>query len=159
MQAMPPCPAPTWLVVDTGVCASPPLGKLPLGTQSVGFNYLFIFPPGYVALWGSKAHHRLVSESVWKLLSFLKTPFPGLISVPTSFVSFLIFYIFFLPPFKDNGLLFWVPDVLCQHSVLWNLLSVQMFFWWLCGGESGLPILFLCHLRTASSIQWFCFTF
>ena len=33
-------------------------------------------------------------------------------------------------PFKDNGLLFWVPDVLCQHSevVLWNLLSVQMFF-------------------------------
>ena len=33
-------------------------------------------------------------------------------------------------PFKDNGLLFWVPDVLCQRSevVLWNLLSVQMFF-------------------------------
>ena len=33
-------------------------------------------------------------------------------------------------PFEDNGLLFWVPDVLCQHSevVLWNLLSIQMFF-------------------------------
>ena len=33
-------------------------------------------------------------------------------------------------PFEDNGLLFWVPDVLCQSSevVLWNLLSVQMFF-------------------------------
>ena len=29
-------------------------------------------------------------------------------------------------PFEDNGLLFWVPDVLCQPSevVLWNLLSV-----------------------------------
>ena len=29
-------------------------------------------------------------------------------------------------PFEDNGLLFWVPAVLCQHSevVLWNLLSV-----------------------------------
>ena len=29
-------------------------------------------------------------------------------------------------PFKDTGLLFWVPDVLCQHSevVLWHLLSV-----------------------------------
>ena len=25
-----------------------------------------------------------------------------------------------------------------------------MFFWWICGGESGLPVLFLCHLRTAS---------
>ena len=33
-------------------------------------------------------------------------------------------------PFEDNGLLFWVPDVLCWHSevVLWNLLSVQVFF-------------------------------
>ena len=35
-----------------------------------------------------------------------------------------------LPPFKDYGLPFWVPDVLCQHSevVLWNFLSFQMFF-------------------------------
>ena len=31
-----------------------------------------------------------------------------------------------LSPFEDNGLLFWVPDVLCHHSevVLWNLLSI-----------------------------------
>ena len=44
-------------------------------------------------------------------------------------LSFCLLY-FFLLSFKDNGLLFWVPDVLCQHSevVLWNLLSVQMFF-------------------------------
>ena len=56
-----------------------------------------------------------------------------------------------ISPFKDNGLLFWVPDVLSWHSavVLWNLLSVQMFFWWICGKESGVPVLFLCHLRTA----------
>ena len=53
--------------------------------------------------------------------------------------------------FEDNDLLFWVPDVLCQcwEVVLWNLLSVKMFFWWICEGESGLPVLFLCHLRTA----------
>ena len=33
-------------------------------------------------------------------------------------------------PLEDNGLLFWVADVLCWHSevVLWNLLSVQMSF-------------------------------
>ena len=33
-------------------------------------------------------------------------------------------------PFEDNELLFWVPDVLCQHSevVLWHLLGIQMFF-------------------------------
>ena len=31
--------------------------------------------------------------------------------------------------FEDNDLLFWMPDVLCQHSevVLWNLLSIEMF--------------------------------
>ena len=70
-----------------------------------------------------------VFPGVWKPL-FFKTPFLGRSSIPTSFVSLFVFYIFFLPPFEDNGLLFWVPDVLCQHSevVLQNLLSVQMFF-------------------------------
>ena len=60
---------------------------------------------------------------------FFKTPFPGRSFIPTSFVSFYLLY-FFLPPFEDNGLLFWVPDVLCRHSevVLWNFLSVQTFF-------------------------------
>ena len=44
-------------------------------------------------------------------------------------LSFYLLY-FALPPFKDNRLPFWVPDVLCRHSevVLRNLLSVQMFF-------------------------------
>ena len=65
-------------------------------------------------------------------------------------LSFYHLY-FVLPPFEDNRLPFWVPDVSCQRSevVLWNLLSVQMLFWWICGGESGLPILFLYHFRTA----------
>ena len=54
------------------------------------------------------------------------------------------------PPFEDNGLLFWVPDVLYQRSevVLWSLLSVQMFFQSICWGESGLPVLFLHHLSS-----------
>ena len=45
-------------------------------------------------------------------------------------LSLFTYFIFFLPVFEDNDLLFWVPDVLCQHSevVLWNLLSVEMFF-------------------------------
>ena len=70
-----------------------------------------------------------VFPGVRKLLSFLRLPsWDGSPSL-TSFVSFYLFY-FFLPPFEDNGLLFWVPDVLCQYSevVLWNLLSVQVFF-------------------------------
>ena len=45
-----------------------------------------------------------------------------------------------------------LTTVLCQHSevVLWNFLSVEMIFRWISGGESGLPVLFLCHLRTAT---------
>ena len=41
-----------------------------------------------------------------------------------------LFLYFVLRHFEDNGLPFWVPDVLWQHSevVLWNLLGVQMFF-------------------------------
>ena len=98
----------------------------------MGFNYLFIFPPNYVALCGSKAHHRLGSDSVsWCLeTSLFLRLFLRWSSLPTSFVSFFVFYIFSLPVSEDNDLLFWVPDVLCQHSevVLWNLLSVQCSF-------------------------------
>ena len=77
---------------------------------------------------------------------------------PYLFCLFFCLLYFFLPPFEDNGLLFWVPDVLCWHSevVLWNLLSVEMFFWWIFEGESGLPVLFLHHLRTA---PWVLFLF
>ena len=70
-----------------------------------------------------------VFPGVWKLLSFLRLPsWDRSPSLPLLFL--FLSFIFFLPPFEDNGLLFWVPDVLCQHSeaVLWNLLSVQMFF-------------------------------
>ena len=71
-----------------------------------------------------------VFPGVWKILSFLRLPSrDGAPSLPL-FVSLFVFYIFFLLPFEDNGLLFWVPDVLYWDSevVLWNLLSVQMFF-------------------------------
>ena len=66
-------------------------------------------------------------------------------------LSFYLLYVV-LPPFEDNGLPFWVPGVFHQHSevVLWNFLSLHMIFQWICGGESGLPVLFLCHLMTVS---------
>ena len=112
---------------------------------------LFIYPPGYVTLWDSKIPHKPAGESVsWCLETSLLTlrSQDGSPSLPL--LSLFLSFIFALPPFEDNGLPSWVPDVLCQYSevVLWNLLSVQMFFQWICRGESGLPILFLCHLRT-----------
>ena len=83
--------------------------------------------------------------------SLFKTPFLGQRSVPISLALFFFFYIFFLPPFEDNGLLFWVPDVLCQHQELFcGICSVfKCSFDKLVGGESGLPALFLHHLKTA----------
>ena len=66
-----------------------------------------------------------VFPGVWKLLSFLDS-LPGTELCPYLFCLFFFLLYFFLPPFEDNGLLFWVPDVLCRHSevVVWNLLSI-----------------------------------
>ena len=62
----------------------------------MGFNYLLIFPPYYAALCASKALNRLSSECflVFGNFSLFKTPFPGRSSIPPSFVSFFVFYIF-----------------------------------------------------------------
>ena len=90
----------------------------------MGFNYLFIFPPGYVALCGSKAHHRLSSESVsWCLETslFFKTPFLGWSSVPTSFVSLFIIYIFSYLLLKTMG---------CFSGCLMSSAGIQKLF---CG--------------------------
>ena len=75
-----------------------------------------------------------VFPGVWKCLCFLRLPsWDRAPSLPL--LSLFLSFIFFPTSFEDNGLLFWVPNVLCQHLevVLWNLLSVQMFFWWICG--------------------------
>ena len=98
--------------------------------------YLFFLPvmlPSVLPKLATDSAVRMF-PGVWKPL-FLRVssqdgiPFPGRSSLPTSFVSFFILY-FFLPVFEANDLLCWVPDVLCQHSevVLWNLLSIEMFF-------------------------------
>ena len=73
-------------------------GGVTAGLVSVGFNYLFIFPPCYVALCASKAHHRLSSESVsWCLETslFLRLPSQdGSLSLP---LLSLFFSFIFLP--------------------------------------------------------------
>ena len=65
-----------------------------------------------------------VFPGVWKPL-FLRLPSWDR-ALSLTLLSLFLSFIFFLPPFEDNGLLFWVPDVLCQHSevVLWILLRV-----------------------------------
>ena len=90
----------------------------------MGFNYLFIFIPGYFALCGSKARHRLSSESVsWCLETslFFKTPLPGWSSIPTSFVSLFVFYIFSYLLLKTMG---------CFSGHLMSSAGIQKLF---CG--------------------------
>ena len=93
----------------------------------MGFNYLFFLPvmlPSEVPRLATDLPVR-VFPGVWTLLSLLRLPSQdGSPSIPLLSPFYLL--CFFLPPFEDNGLFFWVPDVLCRHSevVLWNLLSV-----------------------------------
>ena len=90
--------------------------------------FLLIMLPSVVPRIATHSAVR-VFPGVWKLLSFLRLPSrDGAPSLPP--LSLFLSFIFFLPPFEDNGLLFWVPDILCRHSevVLWNFLSVQVFF-------------------------------
>ena len=91
-------------------------GGVTIGLVICGFS-LFIFPSCYVALCASKAHHRLSSKSVsWCLeTSLFLRPLPGTELCPFFFCLFFCLLYFFLPPLEDNGLLFWVPDVLCRH--------------------------------------------
>ena len=102
------------------------------GASSVGFNYLFIFPPSYVALCGSKARHRLGSESVsWCLETslFFKTAFLGWSSVPTSFVSFCLLYFSYLHS-KKMG---------CFSGCLMSSAGIQKLF---CGIYSAFKCFF-----------------
>ena len=85
--------------------------------------YLF-FSPCYVALCASKAQHRFGSEKVsWCLETslFFKTPFLGRISIPSSFVSLFIFYIFSYHLSKTMG---------CFSGCLMSSAGIQKLF---CG--------------------------
>ena len=88
----------------------------------MGFNYLFIFPPCYVALFGSKAHHRLGSESVsWCLETSLFLRLPSWDGAP----SLPLLSLFSLSPFEDNG---------CFSGCLMSSAGIQKLF---CGNYSA----------------------
>ena len=85
-----------------------------------------------------------VFPGVWKPL-FFKTPFPGQISVSTSFVSLFIFYIFSDLLSKTMG---------CFSGCLMSSAGIQKLFCGIYSAFKYLPILFLCHLRTTSYVSF-----
>ena len=138
MQLTPPCSAPSCWWLTLSVWATSPLGIV-VRHLFCGL-FVFFFPPSYVALWNSKTP---LETRLWEgFLLFgnfsFTTPSPGCVSVPNSF-AFHILSCLLLKRMGCNRLPFLVPGVLHQHSevVLWNLLSIQMTFWWVCWGESG----------------------
>ena len=102
----------------------------------MGFNYLLIFPPSYVAFCGSKARHRLGSESVsWCLETslFLRLPsWDGALSLPllSLFFVFCFFSIFSYLLSKTMG---------CFSGCLMSSASIQKLF---CGIYSALKCSF-----------------
>ena len=90
--------------------------ELWLGAFSVGFFFFFL-PVMLPSKIPKLSADRLVRgfPAVWKHL-FFHDSLPRTEGV--------------LPPFKENGLPFWVLGVLHQHSevVLWKFLSIQMIF-------------------------------
>ena len=133
------CPQgiPRLLVTDTSIWGTSLLG-LAFRHVICGF-YLFFLPVMLPSEIRKLPPDPLVRgfPRVWKLLLFQDSlPWMNLSSL--SLFSLSLSFIFcpfegqclLLPPFKDGGLLFWVPDVLCQNSevVLWSLLIVHMFF-------------------------------
>ena len=125
--------------------------ELQLGTYS-GFC-LFVFPPGYVALWDSKSPHRPASERFSCCLETSPSWLPPQDGSPSLILLSLSLSFIFCPNsfWREWGVF---PGAQCplpsfRRHVLWRLLSIQIIFWWICEGESGLPVLFLFHLRTA----------
>ena len=149
MQPVPPCPALArwWLTWESGLLLC---WQLQLGMYSVFF---FFFSPGYVALWDSKTPHRPTCERVsycveTSLPSWLP-PQDGSLSL--NLLSLFLSFIFCPTSLGREWaalLRAWCPlPVFRSHFV--EVISIQMIFWWICEGESGLPILFLHHHRTA----------
>ena len=120
--ARPPRPAPAcW-------CGHKHLGCFSAGSRlrrlTCGFYLFIFFLPVRCPLRFQNAPqtHRWEGFLVFGNFSSFTTPSPGRVSIPNSFV-FLCLLHSVLPPFEDNGLPFWVPGILSQHSVvLWNLL-------------------------------------
>ena len=96
MQPVPPCPAPTcqWRMQVSALlfrCGSCQWARN-LWVLIICLFFLLVMLPSVVSRLTTDSAVR-VFPGVWKLL-FFKTPFLGQSSIPTSFVPFLVVYIF-----------------------------------------------------------------
>ena len=138
MQPVPPLSSSCLLVVDAGICAASPLGSHCWACNLwILIIYLFSLPAMSCSVLPRLATDLAarVFPGVWKPL-FLRlssrdgTSFPGRSSLPTSFVSIFLFYIF--------SYLF-LKTMICFSGCLMSSASIQKLF---CGIYSALKCSF-----------------
>ena len=135
-----------------------------LGVYSAGF--FSSSSSSYVVLWDSKTPHRATSERISCCLETFPPSWlpPQDSSQSLTLSSLFLSFIFCPTDFRREWAAFlgaWCPlpasrscfVEVAQHSD--DLFCLFAFLFLNCGGESGLPVLFLHHLRTAG--QWYFF--
>ena len=149
MQPAPPCPAPAcwWQTRVTGLVLHWQLRIL----------WGFLFPLSVML--PSEIPHRPTCERVSYCLE--SSPPSGSLPrtgrCPLTLVS--LFFIFCPTSFRRKWAAFlgaWCPPP-AFRSCLGKLLSIQMIFWWICCGESGLPFLFFHYLWTVPYLSLYLF--
>ena len=129
MQPAPPCSAPAcwWWLWVLGVAIRHVTCGFCFCFFFFFFGYLFIYFSSQLCcplrFRNSPQTNGWECFLVFENFSSFKTSFPGQISVPTSFVSPFIFYIFVLPPLKIIG---------CLSECLMSSTSVQKLFCRIC---------------------------
>ena len=141
---------PHFLVVDMSIWATSPLG---VAVRYVICGFYLFFPPGYVALWDPKTPHRPGCERASYCVETFPTswlpPWDG--STSLSLLSLFLSFIFCPTSFQRQWAAFlgaWCPlpafrSCFVKVAQHWNDLLMNLW------GESGLPVLFLHHIRTA----------
>ena len=140
--------SPCWLLVNSSICATSPLG--------VTIRHVicfFFFPPflccpprfqNYLqACWWEG------SLVFWNFFSFT-TPSLGWVSILNSFVSLFVFYILSYLLLKEWAAFLgaWCP-LLAFRSCSVDFAQRSNDLLMICGGDSDLSVLFLHHLRIA----------
>ena len=121
----------------------------PLGV-AVRHIFCFFFPPGYDALWDSITPYRSAGERVsWCLeTSLLRLP-PRVRSLSLTLLSLLLSFIFCATSFWRHLSGCLVSSASIQKLFCGSCSAFKWSFDEFVGGNGGLPVLFLLHLRTA----------
>ena len=151
MQFTTPCPPLScWLQMRAS-------GSLIHWQLLLGIYSWSIFPPSRLCcLLRFKNSPRTclwVFPTVCKLLLHKSLPRAGL---HPCLLSVSVIYIPSYLLWKRLGCISGLPGVLhqCSEIVLWKLFSIQMIFWWICGWEIGLSVLFKTVFVDANWQYW-----